>query len=37
MNGNYKLMYVDNDDLESTNPNWRKYLGSDFDESKLEN
>jgi GWxTD domain-containing protein len=37
MNGNYKLVYVNNDDNESTNPDWRKYLGSDFDESLIEN
>ncbi len=37
MNGNFKLIYADNDEQESTNPNWRKYLGSDFDESRLEN
>jgi GWxTD domain-containing protein len=37
MNGNYKLVYASNDEQESSNPNWRKYLGSDFDESRLEN
>lgn len=37
MNGNYKLVYAVNDDNESTNPDWRKYLGSDFDESLIEN
>ncbi len=35
MNGNYKLIYADNDDRENTNPSWKKYLGSDFDESRL--
>jgi GWxTD domain-containing protein len=37
MNGNFKLVYARNDEQESTYPDWRKYLGSDFDESVLEN
>lgn len=37
MNGNYKLVYVDNDENESTNLNWRRYLGKDFDDSLLDN
>lgn len=37
MNGNFKLVYADNDDEESTYPDWRKYVGSDFDESRLDN
>ncbi|MDD4310103.1 MAG: GWxTD domain-containing protein [Candidatus Cloacimonetes bacterium] len=37
MNGNYKLIYVDGDDLESSNPDWQRFLGTDFDESKLNN
>jgi GWxTD domain-containing protein len=37
MNGNFKLVYVRNDEQESTYPDWRKYLGSDFDEALLEN
>ena len=37
MNGNYKLVYAENDEQESTNPNWKRYLGTDFDESRLEN
>lgn len=37
MNGNFKLIYADNDEQESTNPGWRKYLGTDFDEARLEN
>jgi len=37
MNGNYKLIYSKNDEQESTFPDWRKYLGTDFDESRLEN
>ncbi len=35
MNGNYRLMYVSNDDMEFSNPDWRRYLGEDFDESML--
>jgi GWxTD domain-containing protein len=37
MNGNFKLVYARNDEQESTLPNWRRYLGTDFDESSLEN
>lgn len=37
MNGNYQLIYVENDDLESSNPNWTRYVGSDFDTTKLDN
>jgi GWxTD domain-containing protein len=37
MNGNYKLVYSKNDEQESTLPDWKKYLGSDFDESMLNN
>lgn len=37
MNGNYKLVYAENDEQESTSPDWKRYLGSDFDESKLDN
>lgn len=37
MNGNYKLVYADNDEQESTYPNWRRYLGNDFDETRLNN
>lgn len=37
MNGNYKLVYAENDEQESTNPDWKRYLGTDFDESKLDN
>jgi GWxTD domain-containing protein len=36
MNGNYKLVYAKNDEQESTNPDWRKYMGNDFDETTLE-
>jgi GWxTD domain-containing protein len=37
MNGNFKLVYAENDEQESTYLNWKKYLGSDFDESRLQN
>lgn len=37
MNGNYKLIYVDGDDRESSNPNYMYYLGDDFDTSLLRN
>ena len=37
MNGNYKLVYVQNDDMESSHPDYRRYLGDDFDTSKLYN
>ena len=34
-NGNYKLIYVENDEDESTSSNWQDYLGKDFDEGLL--
>jgi len=37
MNGNYRLIYVENDDMESSNPDWMRYVGADFDNSKLNN
>src|SRR5690606_2282691 len=37
MSGNYKLMYVENDDDESSNPDYLRYLGDDFDTSLLDN
>ncbi len=37
MNGNYRLIYVDNDDSEFSNPDWQKYLGTEFDTDKLRN
>lgn len=37
MNGNSRLIYVDADDLEASNPDWLRYVGSDFDESRLNN
>ena len=35
MSGNYKLLYVKGDDQEISNPGWQKYLGNDFDTSRL--
>ncbi|MBP7195668.1 MAG: GWxTD domain-containing protein [Candidatus Cloacimonetes bacterium] len=35
MNGNYQLVYVNNDDMERSNPDYLRYLGDDFDTSKL--
>jgi GWxTD domain-containing protein len=29
-NGNYRLVYVRNDDSESTEPGWQEYFGTDF-------
>jgi len=37
MNGNYRLIYVANDDSEKGMPDWERYLGTDFDTSKLRN
>ena len=37
MNGNFRLIYAENDDLESSNPDWMRYVGSDFDTSQLDN
>jgi hypothetical protein len=37
MNGNFRLIYADDDDLETSNPDWLRYVGTDFDESKLDN
>jgi len=37
MNGNYQLVYVYNDDMERSNPDYLRYLGDDFDTSKLSN
>lgn len=36
MNGNYQLIYVRGDEMESSRPDFRRYLGDDFDVSKLE-
>lgn len=32
---NYKLIYSENDDTEISHPNWREYMGKDFDEGLL--
>ncbi|MBW6513564.1 MAG: GWxTD domain-containing protein [Candidatus Syntrophosphaera sp.] len=37
MNGNYRLVYVKNDESENSNPDYLRYLGSDFDTSILGN
>jgi GWxTD domain-containing protein len=37
MNNNYRLIYVNGDDMENTNPDWIKYLGTDFDTNLLRN
>ncbi len=37
MSGNFRLLYVNNDPMESSNPAWQDYLGEDFDLSKLSN
>ncbi|MGC9337982.1 MAG: GWxTD domain-containing protein [Candidatus Cloacimonadia bacterium] len=33
--GNYQLVYSENDSRETTDPNWRDYLGPYFDENEL--
>jgi GWxTD domain-containing protein len=37
MNNNFRLIYADGDDMEISNPDWLRYLGSDFDTSLLRN
>ncbi len=32
---NYKIIYAENDDVEISHPNWREYMGKDFDEGLL--
>jgi len=34
--GNYRLIYVEDDDAESSDPRWRTYLGENFDPGLLE-
>ncbi|MCL2065476.1 MAG: GWxTD domain-containing protein [Candidatus Cloacimonetes bacterium] len=34
-NGNFRLVYVRNDDTENTDPGWRGYFGPDFEESSF--
>lgn len=36
MSSNYRIIYAENDDFESSNPNWESYLGTDFDPTVLE-
>lgn len=35
MNNNYRLIYVKGDDMENSNPDWQRYVGSGFDSSLL--
>jgi len=35
--GRFVLIYAKNDDTEKSDPNWKKYLGSDWDSGELEN
>jgi GWxTD domain-containing protein len=37
MNGNYRLIYADSDDMENSDPDWKRFVGSDFDDSRLDN
>jgi len=37
MNGNFQLVYVNNDDMERSYPDYLRYLGDDFDTSLLQN
>ena len=37
MNNNYRLYYVKGDTMENTNPDYKSYLGSEFDDSLLRN
>lgn len=37
MSGNFRLIYVEDDDMENSDPDWLRFLGSDFDESNLDN
>jgi len=34
--GSYKLIFSENDDKETTQSNWKTYVGSDFDEAVLD-
>ncbi|HHI87562.1 MAG TPA: GWxTD domain-containing protein [Candidatus Cloacimonetes bacterium] len=34
--GDYKLVYVDNDEFEFSDPNWLDYMGPYFDENELQ-
>lgn len=37
MNGNFKLIYADDDERETSNPDWLRYVGTDFDTTLLDN
>ncbi len=37
MNNNFRLIYVTNDDMETSNPDWLRLIGMSFDESLLRN
>lgn len=37
MSNNFRLFYVSGDTMESSNPDWMRYVGSDFDTSILRN
>ncbi|MCB5270389.1 MAG: GWxTD domain-containing protein [Candidatus Cloacimonetes bacterium] len=37
MSNNFRLIYVTNDDMEISNPDWLRLIGRDFDESLLRN
>ncbi|MCB5286950.1 MAG: GWxTD domain-containing protein [Candidatus Cloacimonetes bacterium] len=37
MSNNFRLIYVSNDDMEISNPDWLRLIGRDFDESLLRN
>ncbi len=37
MSGNFRLIYLEDDDMENSDPDWLRFLGSDFDESQLDN
>ncbi|HNQ44502.1 MAG TPA: GWxTD domain-containing protein, partial [Candidatus Cloacimonadota bacterium] len=37
MANNYRLFYVSGDNMETSNPDWMRYLGSDFDTTLLRN
>ncbi len=37
MSGNFRLIYVEDDDMENSDPDWLRFVGTDFDESRLDN
>ncbi|MCB5267792.1 MAG: GWxTD domain-containing protein [Candidatus Cloacimonetes bacterium] len=37
MNNNYRLIYTNGDNMESSNPDWLRYVGSEFDTDLLRN